>query len=64
MGHATVSMTERFRKGFIPWDETSEAKKNTRISYWKQFYHKPYECDWHEATQKATLKVWKQGDLK
>ena len=64
MGHETVSMTERFRKGFIPWDDTREQKKNTRISYWKQFYHKPYQCDWREATMKATEHVWRIGDIK
>lgn len=64
MGHETVSMKERFRKGFIPWDEVKEYQKNTRVDYWKQWYHKPYQCDWYEATQKATLRVWKQGDMK
>lgn len=62
MAHKTESMQEKYRKGFIPWDETSEAKKNTRVSYWKQWYHKPYQCDWFEATQKATERVWKVGD--
>lgn len=62
MSHKTESMQEKYRKGFIPWDETSEAKKNTRVSYWKQWYHKPYQCDWFEATQKATERVWKVGD--
>ena len=64
MGHETVSMTERFRKGFIPWEDTKDHKKNTRVGYWKQWYHKPYQTDWREATQKATERVWKIGDEK
>ena len=62
MAHRTESIKEKYKKGFIPWDETSEAKRNTRVSYWKQFYHKPYECDWREATQKATERVWRTGE--
>ena len=58
----TESLNEKYKKGFIPWDETSEAKKNTRVGYWKQFYHKPYECDWWEATQKATERVLRTGE--
>lgn len=63
MGHQTISMTERYRRGYIPWDESKEAKKNTRITYWKHVYHKPYQCDWYQATQKATLKMWRIGEM-
>lgn len=59
MNHETVSMKERFRKGYIPWDETKAAKKNARAIHWTQFYHKPYQCDWREARRKAIERIIK-----
>jgi len=58
----TISENERYRRGFLPWDETKEAKKNIRVSAWTQFYHKPYQTDWKEAHQKAVARRWRYID--
>lgn len=54
----TISQHTRLQKGYIPWDETKEAKKNVNISAWTQFYHKPYQDDWKDARQQATERKW------
>ena len=49
----TMTETQRYRKGFIPWDSTKEYQKNTSVSAWTQFYHKPYQTDWQQAHNRA-----------
>lgn len=39
--------------GFTTRSWNKAEAKQTSISSWTQFYHKPYECDWAEARQKA-----------
>lgn len=39
------------------WKKIEE--KQLSISAWTQFYHKPYECDWKEARQKAIDRKWR-----
>lgn len=63
----TMSEHERIKNGihsrtWIPWDESKEALKNTTISSWTQFYHKPYQTDWQQAHDKAVNRKWKYED--
>ena len=60
----TMSEHERLKnriknRAWIPWDESKEALKNTTISSWTQFYHKPYQADWQQAHNKAVDRKWR-----
>ena len=58
----TVSSVERYKKGYIPQDETKEWQQGVSTSAWTQFYHKPYQCDWKEARQKAIERKWRYNE--
>jgi hypothetical protein len=58
----SISEHERYKKGFIPWDENKNTLKLSRVDSWSHFYHKPYEEDWREAYNKALERVWKYQD--
>lgn len=40
-------------EGFMSQHLTREQLKNLSLDAWTHFYHKPYECDWAEAREKA-----------
>lgn len=41
------------------YDEMKAVAKQIGLSAWVQWYHKPYECDWKEAYNKALDRRWK-----
>lgn len=66
----TVSEHERITKGikthaYVTKAE-KDAQKSTSVWAWTQFYHKPYQCDWNEAHQKAVERKlrYKNDDTK
>lgn len=54
----TVSLHERYKMGFIPWEDTRDVKKNVSVSAWTHFYHKPYQTDWQQAHTEAVKHKW------
>lgn len=58
----TVSLNERYKQGFIPWDGTKNEAKLLNLSSWTQYYHKPYTGDWRESHNKALNRLWRYRD--
>lgn len=47
--------------GMVSRNLSEYMLKHATLSSWKQFYHKPYQTDWGEATEKAVERRLKYG---
>lgn len=53
-----VSEHERFKKGFISWNDLKSEQMRFSVASWTHFYHSPYKLDWKDVRKRAVTRKW------